>query len=273
MPHSSISRSHHASATTRRSDWRWREWPELRPKTAAYAATSRSSRPPAVGGVCAATASRGYVFDQGFAVFLEAYEESREALRLRRAAAETISARRARLSKDGEQQFVGDPLRRPQDLVPSLRAPVGSLADKLRAGVLRTACLALDAAKIRDGAWTRNSTNARDFLSQRVGVGPRLLDAFFEPFFRGVFLSRLRGPGSAGLVTSFPGAVRGADVATTRWHRRRGEQLAAGLKLRLQSPVDAVREGSIDVNGETAPIRPRRRRGRRAPRCQSSSRT
>ena len=88
-----------------------------------------------VGGRVRSDRERGYVFDRGFAVFLEAYEESREAL--------DYDALRLRpfqpgalICRDGEQQFVGDPLRRPQDLVPSLRAPVGSLADKLRAGVL-----------------------------------------------------------------------------------------------------------------------------------------
>ena len=118
-----------------------------------------------VGGRVRSDRERGYVFDRGFAVFLEAYEESREAL--------DYDALRLRpfqpgalICRDGEQQFVGDPLRRPQDLVPSLRAPVGSLADKLRAGLLRTACLALDAAKIRNGAWTRSSDRARGTSSQ-----------------------------------------------------------------------------------------------------------
>ena len=96
-----------------------------------------------VGGRVRSDREHGYVFDRGFAVFLEAYEESREAL--------DYDALRLRpfqpgalVCQDGERQFVGDPLRRPQDLLPSLRAPVGTLGDKLRAGLLRTGCLALD---------------------------------------------------------------------------------------------------------------------------------
>ena len=196
---------------------------------------------------------RGYVFDRGFAVFLEAYEESREAL--------DYDALRLRpfqpgalICRDGERQFVGDPLRRPQDLVPSLRAPVGSLADKLRAGLLRTACLALDAARIRNGAWTRSSTNARDFLSDKVGVGPRLLDAFFEPFFRGVFLSRLEEQDPRVWLLAFRALSAAPTSLPEDGIGAVAEQLAAGVDVRLNAKVDAVREGCVDVNGETAPI-------------------
>lgn len=203
-----------------------------------------------VGGRVRSDRERGYVFDRGFAVFLEAYEESREAL--------DYDALRLRpfqpgalICRDGEQQFVGDPLRRPQDLLPSLRAPVGSLADKLRAGVLRTACLALDAARIRDGAWTRSSTNARDFLSDKVGVGPLLLDAFFEPFFRGVFLSRLDEQDPRVWLLAFRALSAAPTSLPEDGIGAVAEQLAASVDVRLNAKVDAVREGSIDVNGET----------------------
>jgi len=203
-----------------------------------------------VGGRVRSDRERGYVFDRGFAVFLEAYEESREAL--------NYDALRLRpfqpgalICRDGERQFVGDPLRRPQDLLPSLRAPVGSLADKLRAGLLRTGCLALDAARIRNGTWTRSSKSARDFLANKVGVGPRLLDAFFEPFFRGVFLSRLDEQDPRVWLLAF----RALSAAPTSLPQDGigavAEQLAASVDVRLNAKVDAVREGSIDVNGKT----------------------
>ena len=203
-----------------------------------------------VGGRVRSDRERGYVFDRGFAVFLEAYEESREAL--------NYDALRLRpfqpgalICRDGERQFVGDPLRRPQDLLPSLRAPVGSLADKLRAGLLRTGCLALDAARIRNGTWTRSSKSARDFLANKVGVGPRLLDAFFEPFFRGVFLSRLEDQDPRVWLLAF----RALSAAPTSLPQSGigavAEQLAASVDVRLNAKVDAVREGCVEVNGET----------------------
>jgi tRNA-Thr(GGU) m(6)t(6)A37 methyltransferase TsaA len=203
-----------------------------------------------VGGRVRSDRERGYVFDRGFAVFLEAYEESREAL--------DYDALRLRpfqpgalVCRDGEQQFVGDPLRRPQDLLPSLRAPVGSLADKLRAGLLRTACLAPDAARIRNGTWTRSSKSARDFLSEKVGVGPRLLDAFFEPFFRGVFLSRLDEQDPRVWLLAFQALSAAPTSLPEDGIGAVAEQLAASVDVRLNAKVDAVRDGSVDVNGET----------------------
>ena len=104
---------------------------------------------------------------------------------------------------------------------------------------------------IRDSTWTQSATSARDFLSDRVGVGPLLLDAFFEPFFRGVFLSRLEDQDPRVWLLAF----RALSAAPTSLPQDGigavAEQLSEGLEVRLNAKVDAVREGSIDVNGET----------------------
>ena len=175
-------------------------------RSCSLTATSRSSRPPdGVGGRVRSDRERGYVFDRGFAVFLEAYEESREAL--------DYDALRLRpfqpgalICRDGEAQFVGDPLRRPTGPGP-VAARAGGLFAPTSSGPAPCARPASRSTrpKLENGAWTRNSTDARDFLSQRVGVGPRLLDAFFEPFFRGVFLSRLEDQDPAGVVVGLSG--------------------------------------------------------------------
>ena len=203
-----------------------------------------------VGGRVRSDQERGYVFDRGFAVFLEAYEESREALDYAALKLEPFQPG-ALVCEGGKREFVGDPIRRPQDLLPSLRAPVGSLSDKIRAGVLRTYILALSAEQIRAGAWTQSSLSARDFLANTFGVGPKLLNSFFEPFFRGVFLSKLDEQDPRVWLLAFRALSAGSTSLPENGIGAVAEQLAAGVDVRLNSSVDAVRDGSVDVDGIT----------------------
>ena len=77
------------------------------------------------------------------------------------------------------------------------------------------------------------------------------MDAFFEPFFRGVFLSRLHEQDPRVWLLAF----RALSAAPTSLPQDGigavAEQLAEGLEVRLHTPVDAVREGCVEVNGET----------------------
>jgi len=203
-----------------------------------------------VGGRVRSDREGGYVFDRGFAVFLEAYEEAQEALDYAALKLKPFQPC-AIVCEGGKREFVGDPLRRPQDLLPSLRAPVGSLADKLRAGVLRISCLALSAEQIRAGAWTQSSISARDFLATTFGVGPKLLNSFFEPFFRGVFLSKLDEQDPRVWLLAFRALSVGSTSLPENGIGAVAEQLAVGVDVRLNSRVDAVRDGSIDVDGIT----------------------
>ncbi len=92
----------------------------------------------AVGGRVRTDEVEGFRLDRGLQVLLTAYPAARrwldyEALRLGEFA---VGARVA--TPDGSGR-VGDPLREPGNLIETLRAPVGTLADKLRIGVLRFA--------------------------------------------------------------------------------------------------------------------------------------
>jgi phytoene dehydrogenase-like protein len=131
----------------------------------------------------------GFLCDRGFQVLLTAYAEvphvvPMDALDLRR----LEPGARIRLGEGWAD--LGDPLRRPSALLPTLRAPVGTLGDKV--GILRWRA---DVGRgLPDSLLTRepDATTAA-WLAGRRGFSPRMIDTFLRPFLAGIFLDPTLG--------------------------------------------------------------------------------
>jgi phytoene dehydrogenase-like protein len=123
----------------------------------------------------------GFQLDRGFQVLSTAYPEARivldyAALELGR----FLPGALVRL--EGRFHTVADPFRVPRLIPATLRAPVGSVGDKLR-----LALLALDARAGDFGDLRGTERTTREALAAR-GFSPRIITRFFEPFFGGIFL-------------------------------------------------------------------------------------
>jgi glycine/D-amino acid oxidase-like deaminating enzyme len=135
-----------------------------------------------VGGRVRTDSVDGYRLDRGFQILLTAYPEldrwfDLDALDFRRFRAGANVWTGSRFAR------VGDPLRRPADLVSTLRAPIGSFADKLR--VLQLV------ASVRKGK-ARNLLSRPDMTTmarlERGSFSPAMIDRFFRPLFAGIQL-------------------------------------------------------------------------------------
>jgi len=181
----------------------------------------------------------GYLLDRGFQILLTAYPEVQARL--------DIGALQLGLFDPGAVVRVGgafhtvaDPLRRPLDLPSTLRAPIGTVADKVR-----LARLVLDVRTHRVGELLRRPDTTTAERLRRSGFSPRMVESFWRPLFAGIQLDprlevssrrfdvilRMLAMGSTGV----PAAGMGAIPA----------QLAAGL------PPDTVRLGA-EVTGVSA---------------------
>ncbi|MCD9622979.1 NAD(P)/FAD-dependent oxidoreductase [Rhabdothermincola salaria] len=135
-----------------------------------------------VGGRVRTDVVDGHRLDRGFQILLTAYPEVR-----RWVDPESLSLCRfepgAVVRIGGRFHRVGDPLRRPQDLIPTLRAPIGSLADKARV-------LALVASDRRGpaGALLRRPDRSTQERLERFGFSPVMIERFFRPLFAGIQL-------------------------------------------------------------------------------------
>ncbi len=199
----------------------------------------------AVGGRVRTDEVDGLLLDHGFQLFNPAYPAAAraldiEALRLRPFRAGVLVAL-------GDSRYLlGDPRRWPGSIASSLRAAVGSPLEKLRFARWALELAALPASRIMAGP----DRSLADELRDRGLDGP-LGENVIRPFLAGVLGEQELSSSArfAGLlVRSF---VRGSPSLPTRGMRALPEQLAAGLRVELGTPVHAVSAGHLTTDAGT----------------------
>jgi protoporphyrinogen oxidase len=164
---------------------------------------------------------------------------------------------------DGEGR-VSDPWRRPGKAWETLRAPIGTLGDKLRVGALRLAATRGDDEamwRAGNGVAEKRIHAARTTAEElaRRGFSPKMTERFLRPWLGGIFLERELTTPAEMLFFVYRMFARGVAALPAGGMQRIPEQLAAGLKpgtLRLGARVAAVRQGEVKlVSGETLTAR------------------
>jgi phytoene dehydrogenase-like protein len=201
----------------------------------------------AVGGRVRTEEREGFRLDRGFQVLLTAYPTARRWLELDKLALGEFAAG-ARVATPDGPGLVGDPWREPGRLAATLRAPVGSLADKLRIGAL-----GLEAGRGGDeAAWARErGRRAGEFLAAR-GFSAELTERFLRPWLGGIFLERELETPAAMLYFVYRMFARGRAALPAGGMQRIPEQLAAGLRegtVRTGARVISVERGAATLAG------------------------
>ena len=159
---------------------------------------------PEIGGRVRTSTVHGYTVDHGFQVLFTAYPVlsgylDEPALDLR----DFLPA--ARIVGPGEHggdetSLIGDALRAPELLVPTLRSHHVSLADKLRILALRRLATSLSVDDCFSARY--QAMGARDFLAGR-GLAGNVVERFFAPFYGGIFLDRTLNTSASLLLFTF----------------------------------------------------------------------
>ena len=124
----------------------------------------------------------GFLLNYGFQVLQTAYPEARRVLDYNRLELKPF-APGAMIRIEGRFFRVADPRRRPRDLLSTLKAPIGSLEDRLRILQLARSVRQTTVA----GIFQRPDMPAVTFL-RNVGFSEKIIQRFFKPFFAGVCL-------------------------------------------------------------------------------------
>ena len=196
----------------------------------------------AVGGRVRTDAVEGFRLDRGFQVLLTAYPAAKKWLDFERLELKKFSAG-ARVWCDGKMHRVSDPWREPGALWDTLRAPVGSLADKVRIGTLRAAARRGTMAEL----FARPETPALTALRAH-GFSERMIERFMRPWLGGVFLDEKLETSSRMLEFVFRMFAEGDTAVPAAGMQAIPEQLAAGLTpgtVRLNARVAAVEAGGV----------------------------
>jgi len=179
----------------------------------------------------------GFLLDRGFQVLLTAYPEAErwldyQTLQLQKITPGTL------VWKNGARHRVSDPLRRPLDLPATLRAPVGSLADKFRIALLRWHA----GSGSLDDLLRRPETTTLEALRRR-GFSESMIESFLRPWLGGIFLESELATSSRMMEFVFRLFARGDTAVPAAGMQAIPRQLAAGLPagtVRCGTPVTAI---------------------------------
>jgi phytoene dehydrogenase-like protein len=172
-----------------------------------------------VGGRVRSRRVDGYTVDRGFQVLFTAYPTLAAALGLRAAGGAGVGgegalalrrfAPAARVVTGRGASLVGDALRDPALLAPTVLAGALSPADKLRLLALRRLATRLTVDECFAPAY--DAVPARDFLRAR-GLSARAVARFFAPFYGGILLDPALGTSAAVLLFTFKMLAEGDTV-------------------------------------------------------------
>ncbi|MEY4938784.1 MAG: hypothetical protein RIQ93_519 [Verrucomicrobiota bacterium] len=202
----------------------------------------------AVGGRVRTDVVEGFRLDRGFQVLLTAYPAARKWLDYDRLKLQKFSAG-ARVWCDGRMHRVSDPWREWGSFWDTLRAPVGSLWDKMRIASLRAAAR----RGTMDELFARPETTTLSAL-QAHGFSERMIEHFMRPWLGGVFLDAKLETSSRMLEFVFRMFAEGDTAVPMAGMHAIPEQLAAALSpgtVRLNARVAGVDSGAVRlVSGE-----------------------
>lgn len=199
-----------------------------------------------VGGRVRTDSVDGYLLDRGFQIFLTAYPVAQrvfdyDALDLRRFYAGSF------VQLDSGRVLVGDPLRRPGDLLPTVQAPIGSVLDKVRLLQWRRSVMSGSV----DDVWRRaECTTAARFSDLKFSDD--FVEQFLRPLFTGITLDPKLQVTSRFTEFVFRMLSSGFGAVPLDGMGALGAQLLGRLEgqdVRLNTPVEAVTSGSVQTAG------------------------
>lgn len=197
-----------------------------------------------VGGRVATDLVDGYRLDRGFQVLLTAYPAAQRLLDY-----QALDLQRfypgAMVRWGGKWHRVADPFRHPIDGLRTVFSPIGTLADKLRIGLLR--CRGFDLSRHDPSLTTGQALQAEGFSAS-------MIERFFRPFLGGVYLENQLDTTVRKLGFVMRYFAEGDTAVPALGMAEIPHQLAAHLppsSLRLNTRVAAIQQHSVHLeNGE-----------------------
>ena len=206
----------------------------------------------AVGGRVRTDQVNGFLLDRGFQVYLTAYPEGKRQFNYEKLNLKAFEPG-AGVFFDGRIQTVMDPWRRPGALLDSALAKVGTLADKLRVGAMRS--------RVQRGAvedrYNRPETTIAEYLHAN-GFSQAMIDRFFRPFFGGIFFDLDLRTSSRAMEFVFRCFSQGDAAVPAAGMQQLPEQIAADLpagSIHLHTRADAIDSSPGNIHVQTTDVR------------------
>jgi phytoene dehydrogenase-like protein len=203
----------------------------------------------AVGGRVRTDEVDGFKLDRGFQVLLTSYPEARKLLNYNALNLKVIPSG-ARIREGNRFFIMPNPLKNIGSLPQALLAPVGNFWDKLK--ILQLKITTENAPDPTTVGTTTPQTAAR-FLTE-YGYSTTMMQRFFRPFFRGIFLEKQLETDASLFKFLFYHFGKGDVVIPENGMQAIPEQIAAHLnpsQIRFNTPVKSIEGKNIYLqNGE-----------------------
>jgi phytoene dehydrogenase-like protein len=192
----------------------------------------------------------GFKLDRGFQVLLTSYPEARKLLNYSDLNLKKMPSG-ARIRQGNKFSVMPNPLKDFTTAPQALFAPVGSFWDKLKVLQLN---LSLKNAPEPTATNSLGKQSTLDFLKE-FGYSDTIIERFFRPFFRGVFLEKNLKTDATFFKFLFSQFAKGDVVVPENGMQAIAEQIAAHLsphQIRLNTAVEKIEGHTIYLeNGET----------------------
>jgi protoporphyrinogen oxidase len=204
-----------------------------------------------VGGRVRTDKVAGFLLDRGFQVLLTAYPEAQryldyDALKLRNFESGAM------IFKPGDIYIIQDPIRNPLQALTMAFSKVGTAMDKIRIWNLTNKLKKMSDEEI----FSEPSMGTIDFL-KKYGFSDRIIDNFFAPFFKGIFLENELQTSSRMFKFVFKMFSIGHVAIPENGMQQIPNQLLGKLKktkIRLNTAVQHIEsDGILLANGEKLP--------------------
>ena len=185
----------------------------------------------------------GFRLDRGFQVLQTNYPEARRIFDYKALNLKAFRSGAVIRLADGTQTSLQNPLKNPLSAFSALTSPIGSLPDKLRIVSLVRHVLQHTPEQLL----ARSTSEDTAAFLRRYGFSQRMIDAFFRPFFGGVFLDRELTTASNFFEFIFQQFVTGDASVPALGIQELPAQLASRLPagtVRLNTPVAGFVDGS-----------------------------
>lgn len=203
-----------------------------------------------VGGRVRSDKINGFTLDRGFQVLLTSYPEAKKILNYEALRLKTLPSG-ARIRVGNQLHVMPNPLKNWASAPQALLAPVGNLLDKLKIMQLN---LKLRNTPSPNTHQSDTDTSTLEFL-KAFGYSDTIIDRFFKPFFRGVFLERDLKTKASLFKYLFGQFAIGEVVVPEEGMQAIPDQIASHLspqQIRLNTPVEKIIGKTIHLKtGET----------------------
>jgi protoporphyrinogen oxidase len=204
----------------------------------------------AVGGRVRTDVVDGFKLDRGFQVLLTAYPEACKLLNYKDLRFKIMPSG-ARIRRGNDFFVMPNPLKNIETAPQALFAPVGNFWDKLKVLQLN---LSVRNALPPDASKPQKAQTTLEFLKE-FGYSDTIIERFFRPFFRGVFLEKGLKTDATFFKFLFRQFAQGDVVVPENGMQAIPEQIAAHLnpkQIRLNTSVERIEGKTVFLtNGET----------------------